>query len=165
MQLWRPEFELDGINSGNKIQQNPLICKSVDVCNGHKIVVVHFPNAGILWGFMELFLIPFSLPVWHGCRVLMSPGVQVPSGRLFHATAVVKDAMYMPWRCEVCGCLLVYLYYMAVRCWCVQVPSGRLFHAAAVVKDAMYVFGGTVDQHVRRPDIYQFQVLPGGKLP
>ena len=41
----------------------------------------------------------------------------------------------------------------------VQVPSGRLYHASAVVKDAMYVFGGTVDHHVRRTDIYQFQVL------
>ncbi|XP_055388552.1 leucine-zipper-like transcriptional regulator 1 homolog [Condylostylus longicornis] len=37
------------------------------------------------------------------------------------------------------------------------VPSGRVFHAAAVIGDAMYIFGGTVDNSVRRGDTYRFQ--------
>ncbi|EDW43756.1 leucine-zipper-like transcriptional regulator 1 homolog [Drosophila sechellia] len=38
-----------------------------------------------------------------------------------------------------------------------DVPSGRVFHASAVICDAMYIFGGTVDNSVRRGDTYRFQ--------
>ncbi|XP_037935608.1 leucine-zipper-like transcriptional regulator 1 homolog [Teleopsis dalmanni] len=38
-----------------------------------------------------------------------------------------------------------------------DVPSGRVFHASAVIGDAMYIFGGTVDNSVRRGDTYRFQ--------
>ncbi|KAL7743572.1 hypothetical protein ACLKA6_013377 [Drosophila palustris] len=38
-----------------------------------------------------------------------------------------------------------------------DVPSGRVFHASAVISDAMYIFGGTVDNSVRRGDTYRFQ--------
>lgn len=63
------------------------------------------------------------------------------------------------------NCVNAFWFTCITREWGVdvQVPSGRLFHAAAVVKDAMYVFGGTVDQHIRQPDIYQFQVVAGRK--
>lgn len=39
-----------------------------------------------------------------------------------------------------------------------DVPSGRVFHASAVIGDAMYIFGGTVDNSVRRGDTYRFQL-------
>ncbi|XP_067636209.1 leucine-zipper-like transcriptional regulator 1 homolog [Eurosta solidaginis] len=38
-----------------------------------------------------------------------------------------------------------------------DMPSGRVFHASAVIGDAMYIFGGTVDNSVRRGDTYRFQ--------
>lgn len=38
-----------------------------------------------------------------------------------------------------------------------EVPAGRLFHASGVVGDAMYIFGGTIDNNVRRGEIYRFQ--------
>uniref|UniRef100_A0A1I8NYL6 BTB domain-containing protein n=1 Tax=Stomoxys calcitrans TaxID=35570 RepID=A0A1I8NYL6_STOCA len=38
-----------------------------------------------------------------------------------------------------------------------DIPSGRVFHASAVISDAMYIFGGTVDNSVRRGDTYRFQ--------
>lgn len=58
----------------------------------------------------------------------------------------------------------LHCYDLDSQCWSViipeansNVPSGRVFHASAVIGDAMYIFGGTVDNSIRRGDTYRFQ--------
>lgn len=98
-------------------------------------------------------------------HVLRGPGSQPPSRRYGH-TMVHHDRFLYVFGGSADSTLPndLHCYDLDAQVWHIiqpednsDVPSGRVFHASAVIGDAMYIFGGTVDNSVRRGDTYRFQ--------
>lgn len=98
-------------------------------------------------------------------HVLRGPGSHPPSRRYGH-TMVHHDRFLYVFGGSADSTLPndLHCYDLDAQVWHIiqpennsDIPSGRVFHASAVIGDAMYIFGGTVDNSVRRGDTYRFQ--------